>query len=138
MDARALQQDRIDACSFMVMTADGPVSMCKHNAERDEHILKPLSYTNHRGQVKQYQPLGERYREDNVIPIRLLADDKPVHEPIIGASNESNSESSKVLNQGPNQDLSQELSHESVHGVNNDLGARPSSVLSNQQTSEIG
>ena len=138
MDASALQQDRIDACSFMVMTADGPVSMCKHNAERDEHILKPLSYTNHRGQVKQYQPLGERYREDNVIPIRLLANDEPVHEPIIGASNESISESPKVLNQGPSQELSQELSHESVHGVNNELGARASSVPSNQQTSEIG
>ncbi|WP_334056906.1 radical SAM protein [Alteromonas sp. S005] len=123
MDASALQQDRIDACSFMVMTADGPVSMCKHNAERDEHILKPLSYTNHRGQVKQYQPLGERYREDNVIPIRLLADDKPIHEPNERSSNESSSK--------PVSDVNQEL----THGVNNDLGARPSSVPLNQQTS---
>tara|TARA_Y100000296_G_C4941764_1_gene141822 strand:- start:57 stop:449 length:393 start_codon:yes stop_codon:yes gene_type:complete len=130
MDARALQQDRIDACSFMVMTADGPVSMCKHNAERDEHILKPLSYTNHRGQVRQYQPLGERYREDNVIPIRLLADDKPIHEPNERSSNESISK--------PVSDVNQELTHKLVHGVKNDLGARPSSVPVNQQTSEIG
>ena len=74
MDARALQQDRIDACSFMVMTADGPVSMCKHNAERDEHILKPLVYTDRHGQVKQYQPLGERYKQNNIIPIRQISD----------------------------------------------------------------
>ena len=130
MDASALQQDRIDACSFMVMTADGPVSMCKHNAERDEHILKPLSYTNHRGQVKQYQPLGKRYQEDNVIPIRLLANDEPVHEPIIGASNESISK--------PVSDLNQELTQKSAHRVNYELDARPSSEHVNQQTSEIG
>lgn len=74
MDANALQQDRIDACSFMVMTADGPISMCKHNAERDEHILKPLTYTDRHGQKKQYQLLGERYKQNNVIPIREIPD----------------------------------------------------------------
>ena len=77
MDASALQQDRIHACSFMVMTADGPVSMCKHNAERDEHILKPLTYTDRRGQVKQYEPLSKRYKQENVISIRNIVDDAP-------------------------------------------------------------
>lgn len=48
--------------------------MCKHNAERDEHILKPLTYTDRRGQKKQYQPLGERYKQNNVIPIREIPD----------------------------------------------------------------
>ncbi|MCC6129762.1 MAG: radical SAM protein [Acidobacteria bacterium] len=43
MDARALDQERIDNCSFMVMTPSGPVSMCDHNARRDEFILTPLS-----------------------------------------------------------------------------------------------
>lgn len=42
MDANGLQCDRIDSCSFMVMTAEGPVSMCMHNAKRDAFILKPL------------------------------------------------------------------------------------------------
>ncbi|WP_394221287.1 radical SAM protein [Alteromonas gracilis] len=83
MDAKNLQQDRIGACSFMVMTTDGPVSMCKHNAERDEHISKPISYTNHRGQVKQYQPLGERYKQDNVIPIRHIDDTSANPEQVI-------------------------------------------------------
>ncbi len=73
MGDNALQQDRIDACSFMVMTADGPISMCKHNAERDEHILKPLTYTDRHGQKKQYQPLGERYKQNNIIPIRTIS-----------------------------------------------------------------
>ena len=43
MDASALEPERIHACSFMVMTANGPVSMCAHNARRDEFILKPLT-----------------------------------------------------------------------------------------------
>jgi hypothetical protein len=43
MDASALDPERIHACSFMVMTANGPVSMCAHNAKRDEFILKPLT-----------------------------------------------------------------------------------------------
>ncbi len=43
MDADALDEERLANCSFMVMTDDGPVSMCAHNARRDEYILKPLA-----------------------------------------------------------------------------------------------
>lgn len=50
MDASALDPDRIHACSFMVMTAQGPVSMCAHNAKRDEFILKPLGVRTDAGQ----------------------------------------------------------------------------------------
>lgn len=42
MDSSQLVRDRIDACVFHVMTADGPVSMCLHNAKRDAFILKPI------------------------------------------------------------------------------------------------
>jgi 7,8-dihydro-6-hydroxymethylpterin dimethyltransferase len=42
MDAEALDPERIRNCSFMIMTATGPVSMCEHNARRDEFILKPV------------------------------------------------------------------------------------------------
>lgn len=42
MDASSLEVDRIHACSFMVMTAQGPISMCMHNAKRDDFILQPL------------------------------------------------------------------------------------------------
>jgi len=43
MDASALDPERIHACSFMVMTANGPISMCAYNARRDEFILKPVA-----------------------------------------------------------------------------------------------
>jgi len=41
MHACALERERIDACSFMVATRDGPVSMCLHNAQRDAFLLPP-------------------------------------------------------------------------------------------------
>ena len=42
MHAGSLERDRIEACVFKVMTGDGPVSMCLHNAKRDEYILAPV------------------------------------------------------------------------------------------------
>jgi uncharacterized tellurite resistance protein B-like protein len=57
MDAEALDRGRVKACSFMVMTADGPVSMCEHNARRDEFILKPLDVARSDGSVERYEPL---------------------------------------------------------------------------------
>ncbi|MGF1526870.1 MAG: radical SAM protein [Candidatus Competibacterales bacterium] len=43
MDAQGLERERIDACAFKVMTRDGPVSMCLHNARRDEFVLQPVA-----------------------------------------------------------------------------------------------
>jgi len=59
MDADGLEQERIDACSFMVMTADGPVSMCEHNARRDDFILQPLTIEKANGVKEYYVPLPE-------------------------------------------------------------------------------
>ncbi len=42
MDAGDLDPERVRNCSFMVMTEEGPVSMCEHNARRDAYILKPI------------------------------------------------------------------------------------------------
>jgi len=28
----------------MVMTEDGPVSMCQHNARRDDYVAKPVAF----------------------------------------------------------------------------------------------
>ena len=39
MDSSQLDKARCDACSFMVMTAEGPMSMCVHNAKRDDYLL---------------------------------------------------------------------------------------------------
>jgi molybdenum cofactor biosynthesis enzyme MoaA len=46
MDVGCLQRDRIDACVFKVMTRDGPLSMCLHNARRDDYILQPVMVRN--------------------------------------------------------------------------------------------
>ena len=43
MDACHLDADRIAACSFMVMTPEGPLSMCLHNAKRDDYLLVPAA-----------------------------------------------------------------------------------------------
>jgi hypothetical protein len=42
MDARHLEQERINACVFVAATNQGPVSMCRHNAVRDAELLQPL------------------------------------------------------------------------------------------------
>lgn len=47
MDASDLDPERIHACSFMVMTGRGPVSMCAFNARRDEFILQPVALEEH-------------------------------------------------------------------------------------------
>jgi 7,8-dihydro-6-hydroxymethylpterin dimethyltransferase len=38
-DADALDMERIHNCSFMVATKDGAISMCEHNAKRDDYII---------------------------------------------------------------------------------------------------
>jgi 7,8-dihydro-6-hydroxymethylpterin dimethyltransferase len=62
MDAAALDPERIRNCAFMIMTAEGPVSMCEHNARRDDYILRPLPIRARGGAV--FDPttggLGER------------------------------------------------------------------------------
>ena len=64
MDACQLDADRVDACVFMAMTQDGPLSMCAYNAQRDHFLLQPL-------QTKQglWQPLRAAMRE---VPIKWL------------------------------------------------------------------
>lgn len=56
MNADGLERDRVDACSFMVMTRNGPVSMCMHNAKRDEFILQGFSVATKDG-TKSWDPL---------------------------------------------------------------------------------
>jgi len=43
MHEHALERERLDACVFKVMTAHGPLSMCLHNAKRDDYILAPIA-----------------------------------------------------------------------------------------------
>jgi hypothetical protein len=41
MAADQLDEDRCASCVFMVATANGPLSMCVHNAQRDMHLASP-------------------------------------------------------------------------------------------------
>jgi pyruvate-formate lyase-activating enzyme len=50
MDACRLEPERIEACAFMVATAEGPLSMCLHNARRDDFVLKPVRISAGRGE----------------------------------------------------------------------------------------
>lgn len=63
MDACRLEKDRVDACAFMVATADGPVSMCLHNAKRDAFILRPVRLQNGNG-MRFWHPLTGGLHED--------------------------------------------------------------------------
>ena len=63
MDACRLEKDRIDACVFMAATADGPVSMCLHNAKRDAFILRPVRLQNGNG-TRFWHPLTGGLHED--------------------------------------------------------------------------
>ena len=59
MDAEHLDPERINACSFMVMTPDGPLSMCAHNAKRDDYILRPIQVPNEQG-AEMFYPLKNK------------------------------------------------------------------------------
>ena len=54
MDACQLDADRLDACVFMAATAEGPMSMCGYNAERERLLRKPIMLAN----GETWQPLA--------------------------------------------------------------------------------
>ncbi|MGQ0655937.1 MAG: radical SAM protein [Betaproteobacteria bacterium] len=62
MDACSLDPQRIAACSFMVATPDGPVSMCEHNAQRDAYLLRPAAMNG-----RYWDPVSGRLGEQPVV-----------------------------------------------------------------------
>lgn len=68
MDAEKLECERCETCVFMVATADGPLSMCVHNAKRDQMISKPVRDTN--GKVL-WNPLPDDLEQEN-LPLKKL------------------------------------------------------------------
>jgi hypothetical protein len=65
MDASQLERERCESCSFMVMTPEGPMSMCVHNAKRDKYLLvaaelqrdhKTLFWNPVTGQLQEHKP----------------------------------------------------------------------------------
>ena len=67
MDACQLDAERIDACVFMAMTQDGPLSMCAYNARRDDFLLRPLATAG-----GTWQPLRPAGRGELHFPVKWL------------------------------------------------------------------
>ena len=71
MNACELEKDRVDACSFMVATPEGPLSMCLHNAKRDAYLLRPIALTSGE-RVLFWDPVSGRIgHRPRVQPVRL-------------------------------------------------------------------
>jgi 7,8-dihydro-6-hydroxymethylpterin dimethyltransferase len=70
MDACDLDPERIDACVFMAATAEGPMSMCAYNAERERILLKPIVLSN--GQTWQPLAVAPDANGDIRIPLKWL------------------------------------------------------------------
>jgi molybdenum cofactor biosynthesis enzyme MoaA len=64
MDASCLDKDRIEACVFMVATADGPLSMCLHNAKRDEVLFRPIRLPGPAGERFWHPVTGRTHRDE--------------------------------------------------------------------------
>ena len=67
MDACQLDAERIDACVFMAITQDGPLSMCAYNAQRDDYLLRPLATAD-----GLWSPLREQLQHRPTFPIKWL------------------------------------------------------------------
>jgi 7,8-dihydro-6-hydroxymethylpterin dimethyltransferase len=70
MDACQLDADRLDACVFMASTAEGPMSMCAHNAERERLLRKPILLAN--GETWQPLAMAPNANGEVKIPLKWL------------------------------------------------------------------
>ena len=64
MDAQHIERERAHACVFMVATAQGPLSMCVHNAKRDSFVLAPLDLVTPQG-MQRWEPLRTASSDKN-------------------------------------------------------------------------
>lgn len=63
MDADSIDADRIQHCSFHVATRDGTMSMCEHNARRDDHII-PVNLVRGRDILPKRPPIAAVLHRD--------------------------------------------------------------------------
>ena len=68
MDAAALDRERCEACSFMVMTPEGPISMCVHNAKRDDYLLVATS-VKRENKMMFFNPATGEFEDQTYQPI---------------------------------------------------------------------
>jgi 7,8-dihydro-6-hydroxymethylpterin dimethyltransferase len=68
MDAGALDRERCESCSFMVMTPEGPISMCIHNAKRDDYLLVPATVKQD-NKVRYFNPATGQF--EDTLPTKI-------------------------------------------------------------------
>lgn len=59
----------------MVMTAEGPLSMCVHNAKRDAYLLAPIAMNNGDGN-QWWSPVSGQLSADRPASLRVALDRK--------------------------------------------------------------
>lgn len=62
-DAKQLDHTRCETCSFMVMTPEGPMSMCVHNAKRDDYLLV-AAQVKKEGTIKFWNPVSGQLQDE--------------------------------------------------------------------------
>ena len=72
MDEEKLERRRCESCVFMVATADGPLSMCVHNAKRDEMISRPAPANNEQSAWNPLEPEVAEAKGELALPIKRL------------------------------------------------------------------
>ena len=73
MGACDLDAERVQACVFMAITQDGPLSMCAYNAQRDQYLLRPLQTTHGLWQPLRAAPVpGPGAATMTTFPIKWL------------------------------------------------------------------
>ncbi len=77
LHADCLDPERLDHCALMVMTPDGPMSMCLHNANRDLNITKAFKVGT-TGEEKTFNPVREPKREYWTKKLAAFQAKKPV------------------------------------------------------------
>jgi 7,8-dihydro-6-hydroxymethylpterin dimethyltransferase len=70
MDADALCTERVDSCVFMAATAQGPMSMCSYNAQREGILRQPIRLAD--GQLWQPIALASDVDGNVKIPVKWL------------------------------------------------------------------
>jgi uncharacterized radical SAM superfamily Fe-S cluster-containing enzyme len=68
-DADQLDAERIHDCSFMVATREGAISMCEHNARRDDYVI-PVNLVRGRDIVPSRPPIAYVARDAEHRPLK--------------------------------------------------------------------
>ena len=68
MDSSALDKERCESCAFMVMTPEGPLSMCVHNAKRDDYLLVATE-VKRENKMQYFNPVSGKF--ENLMPDKI-------------------------------------------------------------------